>query len=321
MLAPWAAFRFYGDRTEFTRNYAVMANWVRYLQSRAENGIVAYGLGDWYDIGPGGPGFEKNTSLGVTGTLMLYENAAAMAQIAALLEKPDDAAQYRTLAGKEADAFQRRFWKPSEGWYDTGSQTANAMPLALGIVPEAARAGVLAHVVADIHAHADHVTTGEVGYPYLLRALMAAGRDDVILAMMLRTDPPSYGSMLAAGATAATEAWDANPSSSQDHFMLGAGEEWFYRGLGGIGLDLTQTRPEERITIRPALVPGVDWVKCGYHSVLGPVESDWHREGGNVVVEITTPVAATVALPHGSGPPRTLRVRPGTHRFRVKQGS
>jgi hypothetical protein len=136
VLGPWAAFRFYGDLAELKRSYPVMQRYVTYLEGTAKDGIVAYGLGDWYDIGPGGPGFEKNTTLGVTGTLMLYEDAAAMARIARLLGFAADAARYEGLARREAEAFNRRFWDAEHGWYDTGSQTANAMPLALGIVPE-----------------------------------------------------------------------------------------------------------------------------------------------------------------------------------------
>jgi hypothetical protein len=244
---------------------------------------------------------------------MLYEDAAAMGQIARLLGFAADAAGYEALARREAEAFNQRFWDPDHGWYDTGSQTANAMPLALGIVPEERRPRVLAHVIEDIHAHQGHVTTGEVGYPYLLRALMAAGRDDVVMAMMMRKDPPSYGSQLAAGATSLTEAWDANPKSSQDHFMLGAAEEWFYRGLGGIGVDLSKTGTE-RIVVRPRVVADVDWVKCGFDSRLGKVESDWKRKGDQVAFEVTVPVEATVELPDG----RRETVGAGMHRFVVK---
>jgi hypothetical protein len=183
-------------------------------------------------------------------------------------------------------------------------------------VPEERRAAVLERIVADIHAHDDHITTGEVGYPYLLRALMEAGRDDVLLAMVLRKDPPSYGSQLAADATALTEAWDANPRSSQDHFMLGGEEEWFYRGLGGIDLDMSRSE-DERITIRPAMVQGVTWVKCSYDSVLGKILSEWRQEDGATSIDIGIPPGATAtlivplkmvpsspgnALPKGKGP-------------------
>ena len=294
VLAQWAAYRFYGDASQLEKNYAVMKRYVTFLQGKAQDGIVAYGLGDWYDIGPKAPGVSQDTSPGVTGTLMLYEDAAAMQKIAALLGRGDDAATYGALAKRVADAFNAKFWDAGKGWYDTGSQTANAMPLALGIVPEERRANVLEHVAADIEAHDDHITTGEVGYPYLLRALMETGNNDLVLAMMQRKDPPSYGSQLAAGATSLTEAWDASPHS-QDHFMLGDGEEWFYRGLGGIDFDMTREK-DERITIRPALVEGVTWVKCSYKSVLGEIRSEWRQEDGATSIDVAIPPKATGTL-------------------------
>ena len=300
VLGPWAAYRFYGDKEQLRRSYPVMQAYVKYLESRsgpgdAGDGIVAYGLGDWYDIGPKPPGVSQDTSLGVTGTLMLYEDAAAMSKIATLLGHAEDAAAYAGLAARESDAFNRKYWDARNGWYDRGSQTASAMPLALGIVPADRKAEVLAHIVADIHAHDDHITTGEVGYPYLLRALMQGGRNDVVLAMLLRKDPPSYGSQLAAGATSLTEAWDANPRSSQDHFMLGGAEEWLYRGLGGIDFDMSRSH-DERIVIRPAIIDGVTWVKCRYDSVLGRIRSDWKQEGGATSIDIAIPPHATATL-------------------------
>ncbi len=330
VLEPWWAYRFYGDSPQLEKDYPMMRRYVAALEGKAVDGIVAYGLGDWYDIGPGSPGFEKNTSLGVTATLMLYEDAVAMTHIAKLLGRTEDAASYDSLAKHTADAFNRKFWNAEQGWYDTGSQTANAMPLVLGVVPADRRAAVLQHVVDDIHAHQDHVTAGEIGYPYLLRALAQGGRDDVILAMMLRKDPPSYGSQLAAGATALTEAWDANPHSSQDHFMLGSAEEWFYRRLGGMDIDLSRENEDERLTVRPIAVKGVDWVRCGYDSALGKVESDWKRANGNVLYTVTVPKQATVVLPAGAiaeskravswrsrENEAVFRVGPGTWNFRV----
>jgi hypothetical protein len=295
ILGPWAAYRFYGDLRELERSYPAMQAYVNYLQGRAVDGILAYGLGDWYDIGPKPPGVSQDTSLGVTGTLMLYEDAVAMSKIAALLGHKDDAALYAALAEREKDTFNAKFWDAEKSCYGRGSQTASAMPLALGIVPEERKKTVLAHIVADIEAHGDHMTTGEVGYPYLLRALMEGGRNDVVLAMMLRQDPPSYGSQLAAGATSLTEAWDANPRSSQDHFMLGGAEEWFYRGLGGIDLDMSRSK-DERITIRPAMVDGVGWVKCSYDSKLGKIRSEWRKEDGTTSIDVEIPAGATATL-------------------------
>jgi hypothetical protein len=299
VLAAWAAYRFYGDKAQLEKSYATMQAYVRFLESKAgasgaDDGIVVYGLGDWYDFGPRPPGVSQNTSPGVTGTLMLYEDAAAMAKIARLLGRADDATRYAALAARESAAFNRRFWNAEKSFYDIGSQAANAMPLALGIVPEARRAAVLQRIVDDIHAHDDHITTGEVGYPYLLRALLQAGRSDVVLAMLERKDPPSYGAQLAEGATSLTEAWTGR-GSSQDHFMLGGAEEWFYRALGGIDFDMSRSK-EERIILRPQMLAGVSWVKCSYRSVLGEIRSEWHREADATTVDVTIPPGATATL-------------------------
>lgn len=324
VLEPWWAYRFYRDKAELERDYPMMQRYVAALENKAVDGIVAYGLGDWYDIGPGAPGIEKNTTLGVTATLMLYEDATATARTAKLLARADDAARYDALAKKTAEAFNRRFWDAGHGWYDRGSQTANAMPLALDIVPAERRAQVLAHIVADIHSHGDHVTTGEVGYPYLLCALADGGRDDVVLAMMLRKDPPSYGSQLEAGATSLTEAWDANPHSSQDHLMLGGAEGWFYRRLGGMDIDLSREVAAERLTIRPDAIAGLDWVRCEFDSKLGKVQSDWKRDGDAVHYTVTVPVASTVVLPEGATAEiglQALHAIRGRTTFRVGSGT
>jgi alpha-L-rhamnosidase len=295
VLGPWAAYRFYGDVDALERSYAVMQAYVKYLDGKAKDGIVAYGLGDWYDIGPGEPGVSKNTSLGVTGTLMLYEDAVAMSKIATLLGHLDDSTSYAVLAEREKDAFNKKFWDADKGWYDRGSQTANAMALALGVVPQERRAALLEQVVVNIQAHNNHITTGEVGYPYMLRALAEGGRNDVVLAMMLRKDPPSYGSQLAAGATSLTEAWDGNPRSSQDHFMLGGAEEWLYRSLGGIDFDMSRSM-DERITIRPQMVNGLGSVKSSYNSVLGRITSEWSQAEGATSIDIAIPPGARATL-------------------------
>lgn len=82
--------------------------------------------------------------------------------------------------------------------------------------------------------------------------------------------------------------------------MLGSAEEWFYRRLGGMDIDLSRENEDERLTVRPIAVNGVDWVRCGYDSALGKVESDWKRANGNVLYTVTVPKEATVVLPAGA---------------------
>ncbi len=295
ILAAWHAYQFYGDTDILRDHYKSMQRYLNYLETRADGHIITFGLGDWYDIGPGAPGRSKLTSAGITATGTFYEDLIAMARIAAILGRPQDAAGYTQQAIEVRDAFNARFFHADTNQYDRSSQTDNAIPLALGMVPAGHQAAVLTNLVADIHAHEDTVTSGEIGYHYLVLALMQGGRSDVLYEMLHRTDGPGYGYQLAHGATALTEAWDANPHSSQDHFMLGDAEEWLYRGLAGIDFDLTRS-PDERIRIAPAVVGDLESASASYHSALGMVKSEWSLHRGQLRMKVAVPAGATATV-------------------------
>ena len=59
VLEPWWAYSFYGDKAELEQDYPMMQRYVAALESKAVDGIVAYGLGDWYDIGPERPDLRR----------------------------------------------------------------------------------------------------------------------------------------------------------------------------------------------------------------------------------------------------------------------
>lgn len=302
VLAPWAAYQFYGDPTPLRLHYASMQAYAAYLHSRLDpqSHLIVYGLGDWYDIGPRPtPGRSQLTSPGVTASAIYFDLLNALARISTLLGHPQDAATYAAQADTLRTAYNARFFHPETNRYDNGSQTDYAMPLAVGLVPAGHAPAVLANLIADIHAHTDHVTAGEIGFHYVVRVLTDYDQPDILYAMVTRPDAPSYASQLARGATALTEAWDANPAESQNHFMLGHAEEWFYRGLAGIDFDLSRPEPATRIRIHPAIPSSFASASASatFHSHLGDIASAWHRSGSTLTLDITVPVAATVVFP------------------------
>jgi hypothetical protein len=298
ILSPWEAYQFYGDINLLRDEYPAMQRYAEYLRGKAQGHLLLYGLGDWYDIGPKNPGRSQLTSAGVTATAIYYQELMAMGVIAGTLERYDEAQEYTSEAKEVKDAFNTRFFHSDTNQYDTGSQTANAMALGVGLVEPERIDAVLANLVADIHAHGDHVTAGDVGFHYVVRALTDGGRSDVLYAMLMRTDKPSYGDQLAHGATTLTEAWDANPGSSQNHFMLGHAEEWFYRGLAGIHFDMTEWPPtgSTPIFIRPAIVGDLTHVAASYQSKLGITSSAWSRDGDKLTMDVTLPVIGEVVI-------------------------
>jgi alpha-L-rhamnosidase len=295
ILSPWTAYTFYGDLQLLRDEYPAMVAYANYLQSRTRDNLLSYGLGDWYDIGPGAPGESKLTSKDVTATAIYFQDITDLAQIAKLLDQTADAVDFGARAARVKAAFNEKLFHPDTNSYDRGSQTAEAMPLVLGLVPEARRQAVLDNLVKDIRAHNNHVTAGDIGYHYVVRALTDGGRSGVLYDMLSRTDSPSYGYQLKQGATALTEAWDSNPTSSQDHFMLGHAEEWFYRGLGGIDFDLSRST-NRRIWIHPQPVGSLGSVHVTYDSVLGTIASSWRHIGKSLQMDITVPAGATATF-------------------------
>jgi alpha-L-rhamnosidase len=300
ILAPWQQYEFDGDLELFRRHYAAMTNYLNYLGSRADNFIVNYGLGDWYDIGPKKPGVSQLTPIALTATAFYFEDAKILAQAAALLGNDAEAKNFSALAENIRTAFNAKFYDATNHLYATGSQCADAIPLVFGLCEETNRADVLDALVRDIRLHDTANTAGDVGYRYVLRALADGGRSEVIFQMNNQSDKPGYGMQLAKGKTSLTEAWDGG--ASQDHFMLGQIQEWFYHDLAGI-----QNAPDsagfKNIIIAPQPVGDVTWAKASYHSIRGKIVSDWKRDGEKFTLKVSIPAntTATIFVPANAG--------------------
>lgn len=295
---PWLLYQRYADAHALAEHYDVMKRYAGFLGGRARGHILSHGLGDWYDIGPGAPGESKLTTKGVTATAIYYQNLEILRQAAALLGKTDDARAWAGRAAEVRQAFNRTFYNAATGQYDRGSQTAQAMPLVLGLVEPAHAAPLLDRLVEQVRAQGNQVTAGDVGFRFLVEALRRGDRSDVLFDLVTREQGPGYADQLQKGATTLTEAWDADPASSQNHCMLGHVEEWFYTGLGGINPD-PSAPGFKKILIQPQPVGDLTWVRTSYESVHGRIASEWKRDAGRFTLELTVPpnTTATVFLP------------------------
>ena len=295
IIVPWQQYLWTGDSGLLSRHYDNMKRYLSYLTSRADNHIVSYGLGDWYDLGPRSPGIAQLTPVALTATAFYYYDTWVMAQAAELLGKTDDAKQLRILADQIRDAFNNKFYDPNTKRYAAGSQAANAIPLVMNIVAPENRDNVFNALVENVQNHGNANTAGDVGYRYVLLALAENGKSDLIFAMNNQSDKPGYGYQLKKGATSLTEAWNAARGSSQNHFMLGQIMEWFYNDLAGIGID-TAGPGFKKIIIRPQPVGDIQWVKGSYNSIRGEITSEWKRDNDRFILNVTIPANTTATI-------------------------
>jgi alpha-L-rhamnosidase len=296
VLLPWQLYQWYDDTTVLAEQYPTMRRYVAYLGTQANDHIVSEGLGDWYDLGPQKLGPAQLTPTSLTATAFYYRDLTILEQAARILGKTDDVEECARLAGEVRDAFNKSLYRADAHSYSTGSQTANAIPLVMGLAPEQDRAAILQNLVDGIRKNDNRLTAGDVGYRYLLKALADGGRSDVICDMNSRSERPGYGYIINTGATALTEGWDG--SASQDHFMLGHIMEWFYSDLAGIRCD-PDAIAFQKIIIRPTPVGGITWAKASYDSIRGKIISSWKKEGDQFFLDVTIPpgTTATVYIP------------------------
>jgi alpha-L-rhamnosidase len=303
VLVPWQVYEFYGDVSLLRRHYDGMKRYVAYLDSTARDHIVGHGLGDWFAL--------ESTPTAQVATAFYYLDLTVLEKTARLLGKSDDALRYARQAGEVRQAYNSRFYEPAKRRYAQATQTANALPVVLGIVDPANRAAAVEDIVRDIRSRGNSLTAGDVGYRYLLRALADNGHSDIVFSMNQGADHPGYGMILAKGNTSLPEPWDGGNQASSNHFMLGHIMEWFYADLAGIRPD-PAVPGFQRIVIKPTPVGDVTWVKAHYDCGYGRITSNWKRSGDGLAMEVTIPTntTATVFVPGGNPKSVTESGRP-----------
>ena len=320
ILCPWYTYQWYGDASALRKHYNAMKRYIDYLQSRTVDGILDYGLGDWFDIGPERPGKAQLTSVALSATAMYHYELCTMSRIAQLLGRINDARRFTTMAADVKRAFNARFWNAEKQQYENGSQTALAMALYMGLTTDDNRDNVLQALADDLRQRITAlgpqtsdfrpqtsdfkpvITAGDVGYRYVLQALMEGGHSELIWQMNQRNDIPGYVWQIRQGATALTESWQAYDNVSNNHMMLGHLMEWIFQAPGGI-------RQKEgsvgwrHIVIAPQMVGNLTWANTSFKSPKGYIECHWTAspDRSQWTMDVTIPQGsdAEIHLPDG----------------------
>ena len=298
IAVPWRQYQFTGDTDSLRQHYDAMKQYFAYLETKTDaEGILSEGLGDWYDLGKSKPGKSQLTPPPVTATAFLYEDAVTLSRIAAALKLPD-AKLFADKAETIRSHYLKKFFNADVGTFAMNTQCSNALPLAMGMVEPADRPRVLEALIKAVEANSFGQTTADVGFRYMLRALADAGRSDVVYKVVTQDAKPGYARQVKNGETTLTESWDANRTSSHNHFMLGQVIEWFFGDLAGINVDPDHPGFKNTI-IRPQPVGDLAWVEASHASLYGTFSVRWERTGDRLKLRIEVPAntSATVYIP------------------------
>src|SRR5579862_8276452 len=289
-IIPWTLFQIYGDTNILRRQYPSMKAWVDYIESRSANYLWKTGTyGDWYAPGPStNPAFIDQCFFGYSTQLV---NRAA-----GVLDQKEDKEKYSDLLKKIKGAFLKAYSPLPE------TQTAHILALQFNMLPDSLRDSTAKHLADLIHKNSDHLATGFLGTPHILRVLSDHGYNGLAYAILNQSTIPSWLYPIIKGATTIWEKWDAIKADgsfdtcSLNHYAYGAVGQWLYEEIAGIR---AAAPGYKKIIIQPHPGGGLTWAKASCLCPYGKIVSEWKIKDQQLSMHVIIPqgTSATVRVP------------------------
>lgn len=303
----------FGDQQSVIKHYPSMKKWMGYMKDKylVNNIMTKDKYGDWCVPPESLELIKSRDSLRTTNgeliaTAYYYQLLQLMQQFATISGHADDINGYDKLASNIKQAFNQQFFNKQKSYYDNNSVTANILPLYFGMVDEAAKEKVFNNIYNKIKIDNHmHISTGVIGTQWLMRSLTDHQRSDIAFTLASTKTYPSWGYMVANGASTIWELWNGNTANpqmnSQNHVMLlGDLLIWCYENLAGIKSDNDQVA-FKKIIMKPEQIDGLYFVKASHQSMYGKISSDWSKDKQgkhfNWKIIIPANTSATIYIP------------------------
>lgn len=281
-------YRYYGNRRLIEEQYATSVRWLKTFVDEYPGRIIDKGLSDHESLCKG-----KYTSEEMVTPFFAYA-AGVLSRFSELLGKPAEAERYAELDREIRRAYDAFLHQPSKQPL-LQCQSSQVVALYHRMLPEEEARQTMARLLEELQRDG-HLSTGILATKYLLEMLSASGQAELAFRLVTHKGFPGWLHMIERGATTLWEHWQESDNTySHNHPMFGSVSQWFCNWLGGI-----QPHPEacgfDRVILRPQFIRGIDWVRCSYESIRGPVVCNWERRGDTIALELAIPVTAMAQL-------------------------
>jgi alpha-L-rhamnosidase len=298
---PYFTYLYRGDTEILRENATAILRYLNYLsQKRDEQGLLAFGLGDWCP--PGKQADEYKAPLVLTDTVISMDICRKAADVFRALKMPLQERFAQELYQSLRRAARKYLVDFSTMIALGNCQTSQAMAIYYGVFEEAekpAAFSVLERLVEEADRHLD---TGILGARVLFHVLSAHGRSDLAYEMVVNPTYPSYGNWIARGATSLWEDFQPEGGSvaSRNHHFFGDISAWFLKWIAGIQLN-PHGEDVDEVLITPRLIPALQWAE-GYH--LAPagkigVKWSWDEDGIALTIEVPQQIHGWLRLEPG----------------------
>ena len=288
VVVPYYIYKYDGDITPLIENADMISRYLRYIASRRdERGLVAVGLGDWVQ--------PKNRELGIlaplclTDSVTVYDMADKAAEIFRIIGMSEDE-KYAIELKEDMQRAIKTYLIDRESATAVGAcQTSQTLLIYFNLFDECERERAYKRLIEIIEADGRHLTTGVIGLRYIFEVLLRGGDCDLAIEMITRPDEPSYGAMIARGATALCESLDINGiQESENHHFFGDIIRVFISLIAGL-----RVNSMDSFTFAPTVSDSLDYAEAEYEFSCGKAKCGFTRQGDRVKLYAEVPSGVT----------------------------
>lgn len=268
---PYAFYLHYGDELLVQEVLPHIAEWVDYIVSRTDNGLVCreenggWCLGDWATSAVVIPQEFVNTTLFVC----MLEKAAFLAE---QVENYDLVNRFTKLSKQYRKSVTKEFFDDETGSFAGGVQGADAFALAAGLGDRRTLENLVAKYARDCR-----FDTGFIGTYVLVEQLIAHDRVDLAFDLLSASKKGSFGYLKRLGETTIWEYLDTK-WCSHAHPMFGAVAEFLPKVL----LGLPDKERTNEVVLRPRFPRKLSYAEGSALYNGKPVEVRWRKKNNTI---------------------------------------
>ena len=300
---PYQLYRHFGDKAVLAEYYGAMRRYIDYLDTHSEFGLVTsdkageWCLGDW--CGPNILYPDKDVTshnqqilipAPLVNTYFMVKSLQRLCEIARILGKDGDIAEYEQKAELHKKAMQAAYFNTFDGNFVLNAQGANAYAVDLGLGNEKTYENLVRY-----YQRVGCLDTGIFATDILIRVLFERGDGDLAVALLTQNGAQGYEHWRQGGATTFHEYWDSSRSRSHNHPMFGAPVAYFLEYLVGIRQN-DGTAGYTSLTIEPHAVSLFGHMSGSMETPNGTVSVGYRRTDTGVCFTLSIPCGTEAVL-------------------------